>query len=119
MARLVLNLEKDSVDETVTIVCAKVKGAKFTDLKLKLNLENRWFESQGECREVTNYSLLLEMFADGREYSTKDIVEEFDGVMSVRNTKSYINKAVKNNDLKKVRHGIYQKVSDWQNISQG
>lgn len=114
MARLVLNLEKDSVDETATLICAKVKGAKFTDLKLKLNLETRWFESQGECKEVTNYSLLLEMFADGREYSTKEVVEEFDGVMSVRNTKSYINKAVKNNDLRKVRHGIYQKAADWQ-----
>jgi hypothetical protein len=113
MARLVLNLEKDSVDQTVTLVCAKVKGAKFTDLKLKLNLESRWFESQGECREVTNYSLLIEMFADGREYSTKDVVSEFDGVMSVRNTKSYLNKAVENKELKKVRHGIYQKVFDW------
>jgi hypothetical protein len=115
MARLVLNLEKDSVDQTVTLVCAKVKGAKFTDLKFKLNLETRWFESQGECREVTNYSLLLEMFADGREYSTKEVVDEFNGVMSVRNTKSYLNKAVENKDLEKVRHGIYQKVSDWQN----
>lgn len=113
MARLVLNLEKDSVDQTVTLVCAKVKGAKFTDLKLKLNLENRWFESQGECREVTNYSLLIEMFADGREYSTKEVVDEFDGVMSVRNIKSYLNKAVENKDLKKVRHGIYQKITDW------
>jgi hypothetical protein len=115
MARLVLNLEKDSVDQTVTLVCAKVKGAKFTDLKFKLDLETRWFESQGECREVTNYSLLLEMFADGREYSTKEVVDEFNGVMSVRNTKSYLNKAVENKDLEKVRHGIYQKVSDWQN----
>jgi RecA-family ATPase len=115
MARLVLNLEKDSVDQTVTLVCAKVKGVKFTDLKFKLNLETRWFESQGECREVTNYSLLLEMFADGREYSTKEVVDEFNGVMSVRNTKSYLNKAVENKDLEKVRHGIYQKVSDWQN----
>jgi len=112
MARLVLNLEKDSVDETVTLICAKVKGAKFTDLKLKLNTETRWFESQGECREVTNYSLLLEMFADGKEYSTKEVVDEFNGVMSVRNTKSYLNKAVENKDLEKVRHGIYQKVSD-------
>jgi RecA-family ATPase len=112
MARLVLNLEKDSVDETVALICAKVKGAKFTDLKLKLNTETRWFESQGECREITNYSLLLEMFADGREYSTKEVVDEFNGVMSVRNTKSYLNKAVENKDLKKVRHGIYQ--ADWQ-----
>lgn len=113
MARLVLNLEKDTVDQTITLICAKVKGAKFTDLKLKLNLETRWFESQGECREVTNYSLLLEMFADGREYSTKEVIDEFDGVMSVRNTKSYLNKAVENKDIKKVKHGIYQKVSDW------
>lgn len=110
-----MNLEKDSVDQTVSLVCAKVKGAKFTDLKLKLNVDNRWFESQGECREVTNYSLLIEMFADAREYSTKEVVEEFDGVMSVRNTKSYLNKAVENNDLKKIRHGIYQKVADRQN----
>jgi hypothetical protein len=53
------------------------------------------------------------MFADGKEYSTKEVVDEFDGVMSVRNIKSYLNKAVENKDLKKVRHGIYQKVADW------
>jgi hypothetical protein len=115
MARLVLNLEKNNIDQTVSLICAKVKGARFTDLKLKLNQESRWFESQGECREVTNYSLLIEMFADGKEYSTKEIVDEFDGVMSVRNTKSYLNKAVENGELKKVRHGIYQRVSDWEN----
>jgi RecA-family ATPase len=114
MARLVLNLEKNSIDQTVNLVCAKVKGARFTDLKLKLNQETRWFESQGECREITNYSLLIEMFDDGKEYSTKEIVEELDGVMSVRNTKSYLNKAVENGELKKVRHGIYQKISEWE-----
>ena len=118
MARLVLNLEKDSVDQTITLVCAKVKGAKFTDLKLKLNLENRWFESQGESREVTNYELLIEIFAEGKEYSTKEIVDEFDGVMSARNTKSYLNKAVENKDLKKIRHGVYQKVMDWERTQQ-
>ena len=118
MARLVLNLEKDNVDQTVKLICAKVKGAKFTDLKLKLNPETRWYESQGECQEVTNYSLLMDMFSDGMEHSTKDAIEEFDGVMSERNTKSYLNKAVKNNDLKKVRHGVYQKVSDWQNTKE-
>ena len=119
MARLVLNLEKDSVDETVTLICAKVKGSRFTDTKLKLNSEVRWFESQGEYTEVTNYSLLMEMFADGREYSTKEVIDEFNGVMSVRNTKSYINKAVKNNDLKKIRHGIYQKVFGIENDQTG
>ncbi len=118
MSRLILNLEKNGIDETVSLICAKVKGAKFTDLKLKLNPETRWYESQGECREVTNYSLLMEMFADGREYSTKEVIEEFEGVMSARNTKSYLGKAVKNNDLKKVKHGIYQIVSNLQNTIQ-
>lgn len=117
MSRLVLNLEKDSIDDTVKLICAKVKGAKFTDLKLKLDCENRWFEAIGESREVTNYSLLLEMFADGDKYSTKETVEEFSGVMSERLVKSNLNEAVRRGDLAKVRHGIYQIFSAWQNAA--
>ena len=119
MSRLVLNLEKDGVDETVKLICAKVKGTKFTDLKLKLNSESRWFEAIGESREVTNFSLLMEMFSDGKMYSTKDVVEEFDGVMSERLVKSNLNQAVKRNDLRKVRHGIYQDFTAWQNAGNG
>lgn len=84
MSRLVLNFEKDAIDDTVKLICAKVKGAKFTDLKLKFDLESRWFEAIGEYREVTNYSLLMETFSDGNDYSTKEIVQEFDGIMSER-----------------------------------
>jgi RecA-family ATPase len=52
MARLVLNLEKDNINDTVILSCAKVKGQKFADTILRLNLATRWFASQG--RQITN-----------------------------------------------------------------
>ncbi len=55
------------------------------------------------------------MFSDGKEYSTKDVVEEFDGVMSERLLKSNLNQAVKRGDLMKVRHGFYQDLSAREN----
>jgi hypothetical protein len=109
LGRLILNLEKDSLGEFVILSCAKVKGTKFTDIKFKLNSENRWFESQGESREVTNYELILEMFADGDAYSTKDAVEEFDGVIAERTLKRLLDEAVRRKDLRKIKRGIYQK----------
>lgn len=115
MSRLVLNLEKDSIDDTIKLVCAKVKGSKFNDLKMKLNLEDRWFEAIGEIKELTNYEFIIEMFSDNKEYSTKEVVEEFKGVMSERLIKSNLNEAIKHKDLKKVRHGIYQSFEAWKN----
>lgn len=109
MARLVLNLEKDSIGESVILSCAKVKGAKFTDVKFKLDLERRWFESQGESREVSNYELLLEFFSDGNPYTTADSIEEFKGVIAERTLKRLLNEAVKREDLQKLRQGVYQK----------
>lgn len=89
--------------------CAKVKGAKFTDLKFKLNFENRWFESIGESKEVTSYQLILEMFLDGNAYTTKEVVEEFEEVIAERTLKRLLDETVKRNDLKKIQRGIYQK----------
>jgi hypothetical protein len=109
LGRIILNLEKDSLGEFVILSCAKVKGTKFTDVKFKLNSVTRWFESQGESKEVTNYELILEMFADGNPYTTKEAVEEFDGVIAERTLKRLLDEAVKRNDLQKIKRGLYQK----------
>lgn len=109
LGRIILNLEKDSLGEFVILSCAKVKGTKFTDIKFKLNIQTRWFESQGESKEVTNYELILEMFVDGNAYSTKEAVEEFDGVIAERTLKRLLDEAVKRGDLQKIKRGIYQK----------
>jgi len=37
MSRLILNLEKDSIDDTVILTCAKVKGKAFVDTKFRLS----------------------------------------------------------------------------------
>jgi hypothetical protein len=49
------------------------------------------------------------MFADGDAYSTKDAVEEFDGVIAERTLKRLLDEAVRRKDLRKIKRGIYQK----------
>jgi hypothetical protein len=111
MAKMVLNLERDNVDETVILNCAKVKGPKFTDLKFKLNQNTRWFYSAGECRKATNYTLVVEMFDDGEPHDTADVIAEFDAIPE-RSVKEILRKALENNDLEKIRHGCYQKPAE-------
>lgn len=111
MARLVLNLEKDNLGECVILTCAKVKGERFTDTKLKLNKENRWFEMIGESKEISTYDLMLEMFDDGKQYTTKEVVDEFSGVIAERTLKRLLNEAVTREQLRKIRQGVYQKFS--------
>ncbi len=110
MSRIVLNLEKDAADPKSAILsCPKVKGQKFADTILKLDTETRWFKSAGEKHEPTNYEIVLEFFADGKEHSTKDVVSEFEGEMSERTVKGYIRQAEKRKELTKKSHGKYQK----------
>ncbi|HEX8734998.1 MAG TPA: AAA family ATPase [Pyrinomonadaceae bacterium] len=109
MSRLVLNLEKESVENRVILSCAKIKGQKFDSAILELDTNSRWFIAKGAKQEPSNYGLVIEMFADGNEYSTKQCVEDFNGIIPERTLKRLLNEAVTNGDLKKVSHGFMPK----------
>lgn len=109
MSRLVLNLEKDSVSGNAILSCAKVKGQKFADTILKLDIETRWFHSAGEKHEPSNYELVSGFFDDGKEHSTKEVVAEFEGEMSEVSIKRFLRDAVKRGNLEKLSHGKYRK----------
>ncbi len=112
MPRTVFNLERDPIDDCVIWSCPKLKSTERpTDLRLKLNPETRWFESQGESKVVTNYELMLEMFSDGDAHTTAEVIEEFKGMIAERTLKRLLNEAVKRRDLCKLKQGLYQRPS--------
>ncbi len=110
-SRVILNLERDSANDTVILSCPKLKGLSFPDQILRLNSETRWFEFVGENKTETNYDLVVEMFADGVTYTTRETVTEFEGVIAERTVKRMLNEAVKHGDLHKVKQGHYCKSS--------
>lgn len=112
MARTVFNLECDPIEDCVIWSCPKLKSTvRPTNLKLKLNPETRWFESQGESKLVSNYDLMLEMFSDGEVHTTAEVIEEFKGLISERTLKRILNEAVNRGDLCKMKQGVYQRPS--------
>lgn len=111
MSRLVLNLEKNYVNDCVTLQCAKVKGPKFDDVKFKLNPEARWFEALGESKEDNGYRFFLQMLNDGDTYKTGELVKKFEQVIPERTVKRYLEKAVENKDFQKIKRGVYQRIS--------
>jgi len=107
--RVILNLERDSASGSVILSCPKLKGNSFADQILRLDPDTRWFERIGENRTQTNYEFVIEMFADGRIYTTAEAVSEFEGVISPRTVKGLLGDGVKHGDLQKIRQGQYQK----------
>ncbi|MBX7171358.1 MAG: AAA family ATPase [Pyrinomonadaceae bacterium] len=112
LGRIILNLERDNANECSILRCAKVKGVKFTDTKLKLDISRRWFEKVGESQIVTNYALILEEFDDGKNHTTGEIVEKLSSKMSERLIKDHLALAVSNGHLSRLKHGIYQKKTE-------
>jgi hypothetical protein len=108
MSRLVLNLERDGVNDTVILSCPKVKGQKFNDTVLRLDLEKRWFEITGERKEPSNFELLLDVFSDGLPHERAELDLELDGLMSKQTVTRLLSEAVKRGNLKKLGHGKYQ-----------
>jgi RecA-family ATPase len=110
MSRLVLNLEKDNTGTKIILSCAKVKGPKFEDAIFELNTATRWFERRGTNREPSPYEIMIEMFDgldEGAELTTRQCIEEFDGILPERSLMRLLNEGVKNGDLLRVRHGVY------------
>lgn len=110
-SRMILNLDRDLANDSVILSCPKLKGGGFPDQVLRLNTDTRWFEFVGENKTQTSYELVVEMFADGSTYTTKETVSEFEGVIAERTVKRMLNEAVKHGDLQKPKQGHYCKNS--------
>jgi hypothetical protein len=112
MARTIFNLEPDRADDSIILSCAKIKGSTFEDTRIVLNTATRWFEAKGIVPRKNSYRLLLEVFADGNEYPTSELISRLSGIVGERSVKEQLRYAVGIGDLIKVRHGIYKKSFD-------
>jgi len=108
-SRVVFNLERDTIGDNVMLSCAKLKGRKFDDTLFRYDSDSRWFSKQGIHKELSKYEMLLEMFADGKKYTTKEVIAEFENISSPATIKRLLGEAIKRCDLRKASHGSYQK----------
>ena len=105
LSRIIFNLEKDAVNDSVILSCAKIKGEKFQDTILKLEKEKRWFIKQRENLIQTNYEILMEVFTDGKSYKRSKI-ENLDGEIHKSCLTRLLSEAVRRGDLTKQK-GFY------------
>lgn len=110
-SRAIYNLEKDPITETVTISCAKIKGPRFDDHVLRLDVNTRWFTQAGEIRRRSSYELLLDLFEGGRALTTAEAIEGCRGKSSERAVKDNLKMAKDLGDLVRLRQGLYQRPS--------
>ncbi len=106
LSRIIFNLEKDAVNDSVILSCAKIKGEKFQDTILKHEKEKRWFIKQRENLIQTNYEILMEVFTDGKSYKRSKIEEILDGEIHKSTLTRLLSEAVGRGDLTKQK-GFY------------
>lgn len=111
-SRVIYNIEKDPITETILISCAKIKGPKVDDRRMKLDTPTRWFSPTGEIHVPLVYELLINLFEDERTMTTAEVVQALKGKASERTIKENLKEAMGIGDLVRVKHGLYQKAVD-------
>lgn len=106
-SKVVFNLETGTNGDVI-LSCPKIKGEKFDDVILLYDKEKRWFSRQGEIKNISNYEIVLKLFADGKSYRRKEIDEMLDGEMSKVTVTRNLKSAVERGELYRAK-GIYSK----------
>ena len=110
-SRAIFNLEKDDRNQRVILSCPKVKGPKLESQLFKLNNETRWFEIQNVARMPTSYERVTELFTQDERFTTGEILKKLGGLESESSIKKNLARAIECGDLKRTRHGVYERVA--------
>jgi RecA-family ATPase len=101
LSRVVFNLEKDRVNDSVILSCAKLKGEKFDDTVLNYEKERRWFVPQVAQKVMTNYEILLSRLDSNRYYKRKEIEEIVADKITLSTLKRNLDIALERGDIQK------------------
>lgn len=111
----VFNIDFDRDQGIVLVSCGKVKGIRPDDVALKLEPETRWLKPIAQAEVRTNYQDVLDLFIDGNERKTAEIIKALAGRVSDRTVKRLLRDGKTNGDLWSPRQGVYQAVRDRRN----
>lgn len=121
LSRVVFNMEKGKHKENrIVLSSPKVKGEKFPDTTLDLNINSRWFQvvnnAPTQDKPISNYEQVIDFVRKAGEPVKREVIES--GLkISTSTLTRLLNQAVDDGDLIYPKYGFYS-VPDYQEPNQ-
>lgn len=103
---LVLNLDRDFATKQLVLNCGKSKGEAFVDTWYELDRSTRWFKQTDQRNKVDAFQRWFDKTDPDTEISTDELKKL---ATSPGSGERHTKRAVRQNLLEKVRHGVYLK----------